>query len=141
MTEGFRRLTLGAAGAIALGIGTTIAIAPAGFYALYGIVLPAGPDLLSELRAPGANLAVLGALILGGAIRSGMTQLSALLGTAVFLAYAAGRLLGLVLDGMPSDGIVQALLIELIIGGLCAAALRRRGADRALQNHQPGLPG
>ncbi|MBO6758487.1 MAG: DUF4345 domain-containing protein [Roseibium sp.] len=139
MSIWFQRLVLGAAGITALGIGTAIAVAPAAFYAAYGIAFGTGPDLLSELRAPGANLAVLGALILAGAVRSRMMKLSAAVGAVVFLAYAAGRFVGVVLDGVPSDGIVFAMAIELVLGGLCAATLRHAGLNRSLAN-QPGIP-
>lgn len=136
----FTRLTLGAAGALALGIGAAIAFLPDAFYASYGIALPASADLYSELRAPGANLAVLGALIFTGALKSGWTRFSATLGTTVFLAYAAGRMVSIVLDGLPSGTILLALAIELAIGGLCAQALRRTGREADLRRQaQPAI--
>lgn len=137
----FQKLTLGGAGLVALGIGATIAIAPDLFYASYGIALGPDPDQRSELRAPAANLVALGALILGGAVWSSLTRTAALVGTILFTAYAVGRLLGIGLDGMPSDGIVQAMVIELAIGGLCALALRRSEAGPVGIGHRPGLPG
>lgn len=121
-----RRLFLGAAGALALGIGAAITFAPNAFYASYGIELPPGPDLMSELRAPGANLTVLGALILAGSLRTGWTRLSALLGAIVFLAYAAGRAVSIALDGMPSESIILAMGLETVIGGICAAMFFRQ---------------
>lgn len=117
------RLFLGSAGVLALGIGAAITIAPNVFYGSYGIELPPGPDLMSELRAPGANLAVLGTLILIGSLRAGWTTFSTLLGALVFLAYATGRAISITLDGMPSEGILLAMVLELIIGGICAAML------------------
>jgi len=120
----FRRLTLGVAGLMALGIGLAITFTPQGFYAGYGIEIGNDPTMLSELRAPGANLAVLGALIFAGVFRSDLMRLSAALGTVVFLAFAFGRLIGIVLDGMPAEGIVTALAIELVAGALCLLSLR-----------------
>ncbi|MEO0624898.1 MAG: DUF4345 domain-containing protein, partial [Pseudomonadota bacterium] len=95
-----------------------------GFYAGYGIEIGNHPTMLSELRAPGANLATLGALIFTGVFRSDLMRLSAALGTVVFLAFAFGRLMGIVLDGMPAEGIVTALAIELVAGALCLLSLR-----------------
>ena len=46
---------------VALAIGGFILTAPMAFYASYGITLAPDASLLSELRAPGAGLAVLGA--------------------------------------------------------------------------------
>jgi hypothetical protein len=128
----FQTLVLGTAGLAALGIGLTITFAPHGFYAGYGIALEGDPSLLSELRAPGANLAMLGAIIFAGVLRPRMGLVSAALGAVVFLAFAFGRLVSLGLDGVPHGGLVAALVMELLIGGLCLLVLgllvwRRRG--------------
>lgn len=119
----FRRLTLGVAGASALGVGLAIALAPRVFYGGYDVDLGDDPSFLSELRAPGANLAMLGAVIFAGALRPKMAQIGAALGAAVFLAFAAGRLVGLALDGPPSAVIVAALVFEAVVGVLCLLVL------------------
>jgi len=128
----FQRLTLCAAGLTALGIGLAITFAPHGFYAGYGIDLGTDPKWLSELRAPGANLAALGAVILVGALRPGMARFSAMLGTVVFLAFAFGRMASIVLDGWPGEGILAAFAIELVIGLLCLSASRGQGRTPSL---------
>ena len=114
-------LTLGAAGLTALAVGLAILLSPQAFYAGQGISLApfAGPALLSELRAPAAALAALGAAILAGALRPRLAHSAAALGALVFLAFASGRLLGLALDGAPGAGILAALAVELALGGLC----------------------
>lgn len=126
----FRKLVLAAAGLSGLGIGLAIAFAPHAFYSGYGVALGGDPTLLSELRAPGANLAMLGAVIFAGVLRPSMTPLSAGLGAAVFLAFAFGRGVGIVLDGWPGSGILAALIIELVLGGLCLLAQPRRSDRR-----------
>ena len=126
-----QKLALGIAGLAALTIGLAIVAAPHGFYATYGIALGADPSLLSELRAPGANLFVLGALILAGAFRPGMARLSAALGAVVYFAYALGRVVSIVLDGLPASGLVEALVIEVVIGGLCLVAFLRAAPQAA----------
>lgn len=129
----FAKLTLGIAGTLALGIGAAIAAVPVAFHAFNGLQLPANADLLSELRAPGATLAVLGALILAGAFNSAWTRISATLGAILFLAYGTGRLIGVALDGLPSDGLLAAMVLELVFGGFCAAvAWPARGNLRAV---------
>jgi hypothetical protein len=130
----FRRLTLGAAGFAAFGIGLAILTAPASFYGTYGITLGTDPNLLSELRAPGANLAALGAIILAGAFYKGLQRLSAFLGATVFLAYAFGRLTSMALDGMPASGLIEATLIELVIGGLCVLTFWRGGVRKPVND-------
>lgn len=132
-TTWFEKLTLGVAGLAALGIGLTITAMPHGFYATYGIELTGNPSLLNELRAPAVNLLAVGAIILTGAIRSNMTTLSAGLGATIFLAYALGRAVSMVADGLPHRGLVDAMIIEAVIGGLCLLAfLFRRGSHPRL---------
>ncbi|HBG99869.1 MAG: DUF4345 domain-containing protein [Rhodobacteraceae bacterium] len=120
----FQKITLGIAGATALGIGGAILFAPQGFYAGYGIAIGSDPSLLSELRAPGAGLAAFGAVMLAGIFRPALRQPAMVAALAVFLAFPAGRLVGLVADGMPSNGILAALLLELVIAALCVLAWR-----------------
>lgn len=120
------KITLGISGLTAIGIGGMITIAPHAFYASYGVVLGENPSLLSELRAPAAGLTTLGILMLLGIWRSAMAQLAVASTLIVFLAFPAGRFIGLVVDGMPSSGIVVALIIEIAIAVLCLFAFRRR---------------
>lgn len=120
------KTTLWISGLTAVGIGGMITFAPHSFYASYGIVIGEDPSLLSELRAPGAGLATLGIMMLLGIWRSALAQLAVAATLIVFLAFPAGRLIGLALDGMPSVGIVGALVLEIAIAALCVFAFRKR---------------
>lgn len=120
------KITLGISGLTAIGIGGIITFAPHAFFASYGISLGEDPSLLSELRAPAAGLTTLGALMLIGIWRSAWAQLAMAATLIVFLAFPAGRFIGLVVDGMPSSGIIGALLFEIAIAVLCLFAFRRR---------------
>ncbi|WP_170411537.1 DUF4345 domain-containing protein [Ruegeria arenilitoris] len=113
------RLILGMSGLTAFAIGLAITLDPQSFYANYGIVLSPQPNLMSELRAPAANLAVLGLIILCGAFYQKLVQTSALLGVTVFSAFALGRTVSFVLDGLPSDSILAAFAIEVFLALLC----------------------
>ncbi|MEP4196830.1 MAG: DUF4345 domain-containing protein [Aliishimia sp.] len=126
------KITLGVSGFTALGIGGMITIAPHAFYASYGINLENNASLLSELRAPAAGLTTLGILMLLGIWRSALAQLAVSATLIVFLAFPAGRLIGLVVDGMPTSGIIGALLLELAIAALCLFAFRRRLGNRPI---------
>ncbi|MCA0045062.1 DUF4345 domain-containing protein [Celeribacter litoreus] len=129
----FPKLTLGAAGLTALGIGLAITFVPHGFYTSYGLDIGANPVRLSELRAPGANLAALGAVIFSGAFRPNLVRLSAALGALVFFAFAFGRGVSFALDGWPGDSIATALVIEVVLGALCFTVWRRSG--RRMPSH------
>jgi len=119
-----QKIALGISGVTALGIGTFILAAPNAFYASYGIMPGSDPSLLSELRAPGAGLAVLGAIMLTGMFREALLQTAIIAALTVFLAFPAGRVVSMVADGMPSSGIVGALVLELAIAALCLIAFR-----------------
>jgi hypothetical protein len=119
-----QQIALGIAGVSALGIGAAITIAPHAFYAGYGITLGSAPSLLSELRAPGAGLAVLGAVMLAGIVRRSLTEAAFIAALVVFLGFPAGRIVGLLLDGLPSAGILAALVFELAVAALCLVAFR-----------------
>lgn len=123
-----QKIALAVAGITSLGIGGSILAAPHAFYASYGIMLGSDPSLLSELRAPGAGLAAFGAVMLAGIVRPALRQSAVVAALIVFLAFPAGRILGLLTDGMPSGGILAALVLELAIAALCLFAFRR-GTD------------
>ena len=126
-----QKIALGVAGFTSLGIGGFILAAPHAFYASYGITLGQDPSLLSELRAPGAGLAAFGAVMLAGIVRPALRQCAVVAALTVFLAFPAGRLVGLAIDGIPSGSIVGALVLELAIAALCLFAFRRGGGPVA----------
>ncbi len=137
----FQKVTLGIGGVTALAIGSFITLAPHAFYASYGITLGQDPNLLSELRAPGAGLAVLGAIMLAGIVRAAMTPIALAVALTVYLAFPAGRSVGIVMDGMPSGSIVGALVIEIVIAGLLLAAFRQRRSTRTSSQDFIDVPG
>lgn len=120
------KLALGVSGLTALGVGGFIMAAPHTFYASYGIALGYDASLLSELRAPAAGLFTLGVVMLTGIWRTSMIQLAVASALIVFLAFPAGRLIGVAFDGMPSGGIIGAFFLEMAIATLCIFAFRRR---------------
>jgi hypothetical protein len=137
----FQKITLGIAGVTAFGIGCFILAAPHALSASYGITPGADPNLLSELRAPATNLAALGAVMLAGIIRPSWAQISTAVALTVFLAFPAGRIMSIVFDGMPSESILGALVIEILIAALCLAAFGRRPARKSSRKPNHGLYG
>ena len=120
------KVALCVSGLTAVGIGVAILAAPHTFFASYGITVGDGPSLLSELRAPAAGLAAFGVLMLLGIWRTAMTPMSKVVALIVFLAFPAGRLIGLIVDGLPSGPIIGALVFELAVAALCIVAFSRR---------------
>lgn len=122
----FEKIALGLSGLTALTIGAFILFMPHAFYASYGIMLGQDANLLSELRAPGAGLAGCGLLMLLGIWRHAVLPVAMAVALTVFIAFPAGRLVGLAVDGIPSGSVIGALVVELVIAALCLAAFRRR---------------
>lgn len=127
-----QKVALGIAGVSALSIGTAITLAPHAFYAGYGIPLGSDPSLLSELRAPGAGLAALGAVMLAGIVRQSLSEVALVAALVVFLGFPAGRIVGLAFDGIPSAGIIAALAFEVTVAALCLFAFRPRRAPAGM---------
>jgi hypothetical protein len=130
----FQKLCLGLSGATALVIGVSIALAPHAFFAGYGIALGQDPNLLSELRAPGAGLVALGAIMLAGILRAAMAPISIVTAFAVYLAFPVGRIVGIVMDGMPSAPVLSAMVFEIAIAIVLFVAFgrQRNAADTKL---------
>ena len=121
-----QKCALGLSGVTALGVGAFILAAPHAFYQSYGISLGNDINLLSELRAPAAGLAASGLLMMAGILWRSVSHVSMVVALMVFLAFPAGRIVGLLIDGMPSGNIVAALVFELVIATLCLTAFRHR---------------
>ena len=126
--SGLEKSALAVSGLTALGIGAFILAAPQAFFAAYEIDLGGNASLLSELRAPAAGLAVFGVLMLAGIWQGAMAPVSKLVALIVFLAFPAGRIIGLVVDGWPSGPILGALAFELFVAAFCLFAFTRRSA-------------
>lgn len=117
------------AGSVALLIGGALLLAPEWFHSSSDIDLGGDVNLLNEVRAPGAALAAMGALMLAGAADVRL-RYSALLAAAVlYLSYGWGRLTAWALDGTPHTTLLGAMAVELVIGASAASVLvsaRRR---------------
>jgi hypothetical protein len=127
------KVILAVSGVLAMGFGLTILSVPAWLHALNGVELGANASLLSEIRAPGGALLACGLLIAAGAFSARLTLTSILVSTVVYSAYGLSRIVSLAVDGRPAAPLLQAMIAELVIGGIGAIALRTAlRHDRAL---------
>ncbi|MEM6609289.1 MAG: DUF4345 domain-containing protein [Pseudomonadota bacterium] len=99
------------------------------------------PNLLNELRAPGAGLAVFGALMVAGIVRAAMAPIALAVALTVYLAFPVGRIVGIVMDGMPSGSVIGALAFEVIIAALLLAAIKPKRRAGSSQDWFVDLPG
>lgn len=111
------------AGLIGIYVGVGLVFFPVELQAQNGILIAEHPSHLSETRAPGTAILSASMIILISAFRHRWTQMALGLSTLFFLSYGMGRVLSLVLDGMPAEGLFYAMIGELIIGALCLIAL------------------
>jgi hypothetical protein len=110
-------------GLIASGVGATILYSPVAFYASYGIELGGNFSLLNEVRAPGGALLAIGILIMSGAFVDKLAFTAVVVSTLLYLSYGLSRVMSIAIDGMPAEGLVQAAVLEIVIGLACTFAL------------------
>ncbi|GAA2973889.1 DUF4345 domain-containing protein [Actinokineospora diospyrosa] len=119
------RIILGLAGLVAVAIGAAQLLAPAAFHEASGLPAVHDPGALGEIRAVGAAILGIGGVITAGVFRPGLSRLSALLGTGFYLAFGAGRALGVAVDGVPPGSLLGAMAAEIVLGLACAYVLAR----------------
>jgi len=112
-------------GLIAIGVGATILLMPVGFYAVSGINLNGDVNLLNEVRASGGALLACGILITSGAFVVKLTFTATVISTLLYLSYGLSRLLSMVVDGMPADSLIQAVILELVLGLICVVSFMK----------------
>lgn len=54
-----------------------------------------------------------------GAFLAKLTFTSVVVASLLYLSYGLSRILGMVVDGMPAQGLVQAAVLELVVGVAC----------------------
>jgi len=103
-------------GLLLLAIGMATLLTPVEFSARNGIDLHGDISLLNDVRSAGAFLAGSGFVILLGAFIDKLAYTSTIVSIVAYLSYASGRIMSLVIDGMPAEGLVKATVVEIVIG-------------------------
>ena len=111
-----QKIILFISGFIAIGIGAAILFFPMDFYAAYNMDLGQDVSLLNEMKASGGVVLALGLLIVAGGFIAKLTYISLLISTIVYLSYGVSRIISMMVDGMPAEGLQQAAALEVIIG-------------------------
>ena len=112
------------AGIIGLYVGIGLVFYPAQLQADNGIILSSASHF-SEARAPGASIFLAAIFALISVFRANWRRTALIIMAIFFLSYGFGRLLSLVLDGMPSSGLFYAMIGELVMGILAIIVLTR----------------
>jgi len=106
-------------GLITASVGGAVLFMPAAFYAANGIDLGSNLSLLNEVRASGGALFIAGILIVSGSFFASLRFTAIVVSALLYMAYGLSRILGFVVDGLPSERLVQAAALEIIIGVAC----------------------
>lgn len=109
------RLSLTGSGALLGVIGGALILAPQHFLEMSHVVITPDPGLMSELAAPAGLLLASSALMIYGAIRVRFATLALSIGIIVYGSYGAGRLLSMMLNGLPSESLIAATVIEVMV--------------------------
>lgn len=110
------RIFLILASIIGLYVGIGLVFFPVELQAQSNIIIDGNPSHLSETRAPGSAILSASIFILIGAFRKKWTYISLIITALFFLSYGSGRLLSLILDGMPAEGLFATMIGELAVG-------------------------
>ncbi|HKJ50467.1 MAG TPA: DUF4345 domain-containing protein [Gammaproteobacteria bacterium] len=122
-----RALVLLIAGALLVLVAVAILVSPGEFYAANNIQPGSNTSLLNELKAPAGFLLVAGLFMMAAIFVAGLTDAALALAAMIYLSYAGSRFASMLLDGAPAEGLVQAAVLEAVVGLACLAmvALRR----------------
>lgn len=114
-------------------VGGSLLFFPAQLQAESGISLSSASQF-SEARAPGAAIFAASMIALLSLFKVSLRKSALGLMTLFFTAYGLGRLLSVVLDGVPADGLYYAMYGELIMGVLAGVLyLNTNRSDESLQ--------
>lgn len=81
-----------------------------------GTTLGDDVGLLNEARATGGTMLGFGLLIFLGAFKKKLAFTSTLVAVVLFFSFGIGRLMGLILDGNPGEGLMTGMVTEFAFG-------------------------
>ena len=122
--ETFKIITLSLSGLLLLFVsGMRISNPIKAYLKNSGIKLENDVDLLNEMRGVSGLMLSGAVIILLGTILPTITLTSLTVAALIFVGFAIGRVLSMVLDGKPNKQLVQGLMFELVFGALNIACL------------------
>ena len=138
ITAILERVVLGAGAVVLVSVGVGSAFVPEAFYTDYGVDVST-VELANELRAAGMALLLLGLLVAAGAVWHRARFPAAVIAATVFLGYALGRGVSLLVDGAPEGSVLRAGFVEAALGlGAVWVALRARPRARGALGTEVG---
>lgn len=99
-------------------IGGAMLLFPVTMKGTAGIDISGSVSVINDVRASAALILSVALLSILGAFRARLTYTSSLIVTTLFISLGIGRVISMVIDGMPVDGLVKAAGLELVLGVL-----------------------
>jgi hypothetical protein len=97
-------------------IGASTLLMPVEMKATGGMDIAGEVGILNDVRASSALLLSMAILAISGVFSQKLTYTSSLVSGILFLALGSGRLISIIADGMPAEGLLGATFIEFLFG-------------------------
>lgn len=104
------------AGLLILVVGSATLIFPVEFSAKHGVNLVQDVSLFNDIRGLGGLMLGSGLIIISGAFIKKMRFTSTVVGSVMYLTFALARVISIVLDGVPAEGLIKATVVETVMG-------------------------
>ncbi|MDJ1498100.1 DUF4345 domain-containing protein [Cytophagaceae bacterium DM2B3-1] len=121
----YSKILLFFAGIIGIAVGIGQLIFPVAFEASTGIDIAGNSSLLSEIRGSGGTLLIAGVVMVLGAFKPSLSAYALFIASLFYLCYGLSRIYGMLVDGLPHQGLVVVTICEIVIGIAVLAAYRR----------------
>lgn len=112
-------------GLILIIAGSFALFGPEGFTIRNGIDIAGNTSLINDYRTFGSLMLGSGLIILVGVIHSRMAFTSTVVAAVMYTIMTIGRVLSIVIDGIPAESLVKATVLEGLIGAVAIFALIR----------------
>jgi len=132
MTITKRTIYLCFAGLILILVGSFIGFLPGDYLTQFFDNNEFSLDSLSEMRGMGGSLFILGLFIVAGAFIIRIENTALIISALIFGSFSIFRLLGILLDGVPSQSILIALSIELVFAVMALPLLFSQSKEMQL---------
>lgn len=97
-------------------IGGATLIMPIAMKAGAGIDIAGNISVINDVRAASALILAVALLMIAGAFVKKVSYTSTLVSVLLFLSLGIGRVISILVDGMPVDGLVKATVLEFVLG-------------------------
>ncbi|MEL6675421.1 MAG: DUF4345 domain-containing protein [Bacteroidota bacterium] len=104
------------AGLLLAFIGGATLLMPVALKTGSGIDIAGNINVINDVRASSALLFSLAVVMLTGAFSPKLTYTASLLSAVLFLALGTGRVVSILADGMPVEGLIGATGLEFVLG-------------------------